>query len=224
MELLSVLKILGKALQLGLNGVEALITEGLDLKELATVPALTDLVGEFGRKKADSRPDLDAQLLVIITRCFGQAIGRHWQYNASLAPSPSRLRLFMSKEEAKRADEIEQRLELALSALKVLGRPGDLPAGAQEWKHVEALTGDPRSTPYYRALWKAFTDSKLDDPEDPGPPLIALSLGVRLEFERYFLLAYHKALSSAEGQPLHGPQFHVEASQQFEHLRRSALV
>ncbi|HLL05520.1 MAG TPA: pentapeptide repeat-containing protein [Myxococcaceae bacterium] len=202
MEILSAIKILGKALQLGLSGAEALITEGLDLKELAAVPALTDLVGEFGRKKGDRSPDLDAQLLGIITRCFGQAIKRHWAYNPSLAPSPSRLRLFMSKEEAKRAAEIEQRLELALRALKVLGPPGDLPAGPQEWKHVESLTGNPLSTPYYRALWKAFTDSKLDDPEDPGPPLIDLSLGARPEFEHYFLLAYYKALSSAEGQPL----------------------
>ncbi len=203
MDNLSLIKILGKVLQLGLKGYEAWKSEGLGLKELGAVRALTDLAGEFAGKKSDRSVDLDAQLLAVTTRCFGHAIGRHWAFNQSLAPSPTKLRLFMNKEEQKRAKEIEQRLEFAVGLLKGLGQPGDLPAGKREWTHVESLTLGPLSTPYYQALWKSFTDLNLDDPDDAGPPLIDLSGGGgRLEFERHFLLAYHQVLSSAEGQPL----------------------
>ncbi|HEX8699261.1 MAG TPA: hypothetical protein VF815_10525, partial [Myxococcaceae bacterium] len=224
MDVLSVIKILAKALQLGLSSSEAWNTEGIGLKELGAVRALTDLAGEFSTRKADRRPDLDAQLLAVITRCFGHAIGRHWAFNQSLAPSPSKLRLFMNKEEKKRYKEIEQRLKLAIDSLKGLGQPGDLPAGKQEWEHVESLTRGPLSTPYYQALWKAFTDSKLDDPEDAGPPLIDLSSGGgRLEFEHHFLLAYHQVLSSTEGQPLHEYQSRL-SSDYLGRLLRTLLL
>jgi hypothetical protein len=201
MEWLVAGKLLGKALAAGVAGYEAWTTVGFDTKELAAIPAVIDLLGELGGKASKRSPEMEALHLEIITRCFGQAFGRHWKFNSALAPKLKGLRVFMTKQERKRAEEIELRMGLALQELKELASPGDRPA-AQEWSQVASLAGGPLSTPYYRALWTAFTNPKLDDENLKEPPLLDLGEAGRLEFERHFLLAYHQALTSSVGQPL----------------------
>ncbi|WNG53420.1 NACHT domain-containing protein [Archangium gephyra] len=198
MDLPVAVKALSKLLALALTEYEAVTVEGFDTKELATLPALTDLLGEL--KAGERSLDMEALHLGVITRCFGQALGRHWAFNKSMVPKG--FRLFMSKEERKRADEINVRMNLATEDLEGLGRPGDLPAGVGAWRHAGALSSGPLATPYYRALWRAFTDPKLEDGEAGTPPLIDLGETGRLEFERHFLLAYHQVLSTSAGQPL----------------------
>jgi uncharacterized protein YjbI with pentapeptide repeats len=201
MELPFAVKVLSKLLDLGLAGVEAWTNEGFDTKELATLPVLTDLIGELGGKPAEGSSDMEALHLAVITRCFGLAFRRHWAFNESLAPRVGGFWPIKGKEERKRAEEIERRMDLALEALKELSKPGDRPV-AQEWSQVTSLAGSPLSTPYYQALWSAFTNPKLDDESVGESPLLEPSGAGRLEFERHFLLAYHQALSTSVGQPL----------------------
>lgn len=203
MDPLSAIKLLSKLVQLGLQGVKAWTTEGLGDPELSTLNTLVGVLGEFSGKADQRSVQMSALQLALISNCFGQALARHWASNQSLVPPRSRLRrFFMTAEEKNRAEEIDLRMKLALSSLKSLANPGDLPAGPQEWRQVEALTGSPLATPYYRVIWHAFTNPNLEDPEDPRLPLIDLEGDARLEFERHFLLAYHQELNSAAGQPL----------------------
>lgn len=195
-------KALGKLFQFGITVYESWTTEGFAPKELETLPALVDFLGELSGNKTGRSLDMEALHLGLITRCFGQAFGRHWAFNKSLAPKLGGFRIFMSKEERQRAQEIELRVKLATEMLEELGRIGDLPAGEEEWKRVGKLTGGPLSTPYYQALWSAFTNKNLDEDGTGTPPLLDLGETGRLEFERHFLLAYHQALSSQVGQPL----------------------
>jgi hypothetical protein len=140
--------------------------------------------------------------LGLVTQCFGHALGRQWAFNNALVPRG--LRLFMSKEQREREDEIKLRVKLALDSLPKLGgsldRPGERPASVEELKRSERLE-DPLATPYYRALWEAFSNPKLDEAGEARPPLLDLEKG-RLEFERDFLLAYHQALAAPGGEQL----------------------
>lgn len=198
--LAAAVKTISRLIQLGIAAYDSWKGEGLDTKELGTLPPVLDFIGDLGGgRSGESSADMAALQLGIITRCFGQAFGRHWAFNKSLAPTRlKRFRLFMSKEEKKRAEEIELRVRLATESLR---KPGDLPTGAQEWKLVQSLSGSPLSTPYFQSLWNAFSDPKLDD-EGTEPPLLDLGESGRMEFERHFLLAYHQTLASPAGQPL----------------------
>ncbi|HYO64746.1 MAG TPA: hypothetical protein VEU33_01580 [Archangium sp.] len=159
MDLPVAVKALSKLLQLGLTVYEAVTVEGFDTKELATLPALTDLLGEL--KAGERSLDLEALHLGVITRCFGQALGRHWAFNESMVPKG--FRLFMNKEERKRAEEIDVRTNLATESLKELGRPGDLAVGMEAWRHAGSLFSGPLATPYYRAFWKASAGAILEE-------------------------------------------------------------
>lgn len=199
---LSPIKVLVKLLQTGVVAWDAWETAGVGEKEVTAVRLAIDAVNELRGNGRGASANMAAVHWGVITQCFGHALGRQWAFNKALAPRG--LRLFMSKEQRERADEIELRVKLAVSSLPMLGaslaQPGDLPASVQEVKRSEMLE-DPLATPYYRALWDAFSSPKLDEGDEARPPLLDLEKG-RLEFERGFLLAYHQALASPGGEQL----------------------
>ena len=199
---LSSIKVLSKLLQTGFAAWDAWQSVGVGGKEVTAVRLAMDVLDELRGTSPGSSADMAAVHFGVITQCFGHALGRQWVFNEALAPRG--LRILMSKEQRKRADEIELRTKLAVSSLPKFGasleQPGDLPASVQEVRRSELLA-DPLATPYYRALWDAFSNPKLDDGDEERPPLLDLEKG-RLEFERDFLLAYHQALASPGGERL----------------------
>jgi uncharacterized protein YjbI with pentapeptide repeats len=68
----------------------------------------------------------------------------------------------------------------------------DAPDLSAQAYFIRRLTDDPLRTPYYEALWQAFTDASWE------PPL--LLRGRRRTFEHFFRLAYGTALASHEGE------------------------
>jgi len=196
--------VLSKLLQAGMSAWDAFKEEGISSKELTAIRLATDLLGDLGGKSSGQLSDMAALHFGVVTQCFGHALGRQWAFNRQLAPQG--LRLFMNKEQRKRADEIDLRVKLAVSALPKFGGPallqaGDLPASAEGVRDAAAI-GEPLATPYYRALWEAFSNPKLDEGDEARVPLLDLEKG-RLGFERDFLLAYQQVLASPEGQKLH---------------------
>jgi hypothetical protein len=174
---------LSKLLKVGLAFYEAWQNEGFDTKELSALGEVLDVAGGLGGKQREQ--ELAALHLAIITRCFGQAVGRYWANNRKPAPTQPgqktwRLHLFMSKEEKQRTKELEARME---SAAKNLLVPGAQPAGHKEWSLVESLVGSPLATPYYQALWKVFSEPRPDTSEagesPPAGPREGRADGVR---------------------------------------------
>jgi hypothetical protein len=201
-ELLGSAKVLIKLLQSGLSAWDAWASEGIGGKEATAVRLAMDAVEELRSQSSGQLSDMAALHLGIVTQCFGHALGRQWAFNRALVPVG--VRLFMSKEQRARADEIELRVTLAIKSLPRFGaslaQPGDLSADVEEVRRAELLA-DPLATPYYRALWEAFSNPKLDEGDEARVPLLDLDKG-RLEFERDFLLAFHQALASPGGEKL----------------------
>ncbi|NMO23183.1 hypothetical protein HPC49_48210 [Pyxidicoccus fallax] len=190
-------KALSKLLQVGMTAWEASQEGGIGSKEITAIRLATDLLGELGGKSSGQPTDMEALHFGVITQCFGHALGRQWAFNKELAPRG--LLRFIGKERRARVEEIDLRVKLAASSLRKL-QVGDLPAGVDAIK-VAAAIDEPLATPYYKALWEAFSNPKLDEGEERLVPLLDLENG-RLGFERDFFLAYQQVLSSAEGQKL----------------------
>lgn len=202
-EVIVAAKVLSKLLQAGMAAWDAFQEKGIGSKEVTAIRLATDLLGELGGKGSVQFADMAALHLGVITQCFGHALGRQWAFNRQLAPRG--LRLFMGREQRERAEEIDLRVKLAVSSLPKSGgaslrQAGDHPASVEEIK-AAGVMDEPLATPYYRALWKAFTNPKLDEGDEERVPLLDLENG-RLGFERDFLLAYQQALAAPEGQKL----------------------
>ena len=196
------IKVLTKLLHTGFAAWDAWQTAGVGGKEVNAVRSAMDAMEEFRGNKPGSSSDMADVHLGVITKCFGHALGRQWTLNKALAPRG--LRLFISKEQREREKEINLRVKHAVDSLPRTGAAleqlGDFPASVQEMKRSERLE-EPLATPYYRALWDAFSNPKVEEGGEAHPPLLDLEKG-RLEFERDFLLAYYQALASPEGEQL----------------------
>jgi hypothetical protein len=200
------LKALAALFKLGLAGYQMWKEESSFTRQVEVLRDKLDLMGRVWRRPGGDpdRKGVDRELaalhLAVVTRCFGQAFGRHWAYNEKLAPEqPGLLARLMKSEEHQRAEQIQVRMRYAANELPV---PGNLPAGRQEWELVGSLAGSPLSTPFYKALWRAFSDPRLEAPEEGEPPLLELGENGRLEFERHFQLACYHANASPTGQLL----------------------
>jgi uncharacterized protein YjbI with pentapeptide repeats len=201
-EWLGYAKVLIKLVQAGLSGWDAWTSEGIGSKEGTAIRLAAEALEELRSQSSGQLSDMAALHLGVVTQCFGYALGRQWAFNKALVPRG--LRLFMSQEQRERAEEIELRVKLAVSSLPKFGaslaQPGDLPADLKGVRDAELLA-DPLATPYYRALWEAFTNPKLDEGDEARVPLVDLDKG-RLGFERDFLLAFQQALASPGGEKL----------------------
>lgn len=184
-----------KVFQLGMQGWEALCAEGFDAKDLKAIQAIMDAGAGALKKKRGKQPPPDAatRQMALVLVSFGRAFERHWVGTRSLGSS--RMSRFFDREEDTRQKDIENRLRLARLTPPSIG---DRAPGASELAAVEALTGPPLATPYYRKLWWAFSDPKLVlDGEEPP---LELDQDTARTFERHFLLAYGQVLHSPAGQ------------------------
>jgi uncharacterized protein YjbI with pentapeptide repeats len=202
-EVIGTAKVLSKLLQAGMAAWDAFQEKGIGGKEVTALRRATELLGELKGKGAVQFADMAALHLGVITQCFGHALGRQWAFNRQLAPRG--LRLFMGREQRERAEEIDLRVRLAVSSLPKSGgaslrQAGDLAAGVEEIRAADVID-EPLATPYYGALWNAFSNPKLDEGDEERVPLLDLENG-RFGFERDFLLAYQQALATPEGQKL----------------------
>jgi hypothetical protein len=147
----------------------------------------------------NSSHDLAARHLALVTHAFGVAFRAHWGGNQTMAPEfqkPSWVgRAFLAKEERVRLEEIHLRLRLAVESLVLHTADG---SAKETFGRISDLVEEPLGSPYYGALWRAFTDPRLHASEDIQ--LFELSdPGAKLEFERSFRLAYAESVATPEG-------------------------
>lgn len=202
--------VLSKLISAGLTAKGALSTlasGGFDEKDVRALQTLLDMgvsVAGTGDKPSSS---MAARHLGLVASAFGQAFGRHWHQSAQFVPAKGAyggFRRFLSKDERQRANELDARARAAAVRLR---EPGNQPGGKKELAIVDALTASPLETPYFRALWEAYSDPDplLLEGEAGDPPLL-MSDTTRREFERHFLLAYFELLASQSGSAVEGYQ------------------
>lgn len=182
---------LAKLIGLGMKGWSAIESRDSVEKDVAAIQTLLETGSSFASMRTQVAPPVAAQHLALVARSFGQAVGRHQEFHGKLLLTGG-LRRWLNRSDRQREEEIELRVKAA--ALFPHGL-GDDPRG--EVDVVGALTGSPLDTSYYRKLWQAFSDPGMTLPGEE-PPLV-MSQTARREFERYFLLAYMRALESPAG-------------------------
>jgi len=182
---------LAKLIGLGMKGWSAIESRDSVEKDVAAIQTLLETGTSFASMRTQVAPPVAAQHLALVARSFGQAVGRHQEFHGKLLLTGG-LRRWLNRGDRQREEEIELRVKAASLFPHGLG---DDPRG--EVDLVGALTGSPLDTSYYRKLWQAFSDPGMTLP-DEEPPLV-MSQTARREFERYFLLAYLRALESPVG-------------------------
>jgi hypothetical protein len=196
--ILTGVKVLHSFLQMSIAARGAWREEGFGKDEVSALGALQSAAEGLWKlkPKKEEPPELGALHLGIVARCFGHAIGRYQAYYELLAPRARPL--FETAAGPARQQPTSEQIERVLrSAARMRIDPGSMPVDKPEIDLVESLTGSPLNTPYYRFLWDAFFL-----PVDGEPPLLELGAGGKLEFERYFVLAWGDALNSTVGNRL----------------------
>jgi len=180
----SAIGVLSKVIGLGIKGWSALGERDLSKDDLEALRTLLDTSASILATRQPQAATAGALHLALVARAFGRAVGRHQEFHGKL-PLTAGLRRWVNRADREREEEIQQRVKLAVLALRQLGNDlrGDV-------DHITALTAHPLSTPYYRELWRAFSDPGLTIEEAGELPPLDMSSAARREFERYFLLAY----------------------------------
>jgi len=180
----SAIGVLSKVIGLGIKGWSALGERDLSKDDLEALRTLLDTSASILATRQPQAATAGALHLALVARAFGRAVGRHQEFHGKL-PLTAGLRRWVNRADREREEEIQQRVKLAVLALRQLGND---PRGDVD--HITALTAHPLSTPYYRELWRAFSDPGLTIEEAGELPPLDMSSAARREFERYFLLAY----------------------------------
>jgi len=197
-EILAGVQVLRSLLQAGMSARDVWKEESFGKEEVAALGALHGTVDGLWKLKPNQEEELGSQHLAFVARCFGQAIRRYQEYLHQIV-SPQQRALFSSEagvgqQHQLAPEKMEQRLK---SVAQIRISPGSMPVAKPEFDLVESLTGNPLNTPYYRFLWDAFFK-----PMDGEPSLLPLETGGRVEFERYFVLAWGEAMASTIGERL----------------------
>lgn len=206
MEPLAVATVLSSLISIGLKVGKAREVDGLGESEFEALKAFLDS-GSSVLAKVRGKKDPRAAVLqlALTTQAFGRALGRHWAGSATMVPGntllPDRVAKRWKADEHARRKEIELRTRFAELRLR---EPGNAGAGLGEIELVRALVGQPDATPYYRALWAAFTNPDLAEPGQEGEPredspLVLSRPGAEAEFRRHFRLAYTELEATAQG-------------------------
>lgn len=192
MEPTSVLAALTHAFTLGMKGWKALQSNGFDQADVEAIKTALDI----GTKAAGTRraePSAAATYLALVLAAFGRAFERHWVGTRSLRP-PTGLARFFGRDDAAQRHEIETRLSMArLTPVTV----GDRAPGTAELAGLDMLTASPLHTPYYRELWRVFSEPRLVLPGEQPP--LDMQEDTARQFERHFLLAWWEARTSPAG-------------------------
>jgi uncharacterized protein YjbI with pentapeptide repeats len=187
--------VLSKLITLGLKGAGA--SDGnFDEKDVEALRTLLDTGAALSGLRKQSAPSAAALHLAIVARAFGRAVARHQEFHGKLLLTGG-LRRWLSRSDKEREQEIELRVRLAALRVRQLG---DSPH--TEVAYVDQLVGSPLGTPYYRALWQAFSDPALTNEDLNEEPPLVMSATARREFERYFLLAHLEGAASPSAQSL----------------------
>lgn len=184
---------ISKLIGLGIKGWSALDDRDFDKNDVEALRALMDAGAAESAKRKAAGSTAAALHLALVARAFGRAVGRHQEFHGKLLLSGG-LQRWINRADRERQAEIEERVKLAALKVKQLGND---PRG--EVEQIAALTEGPLATPYYRELWRVFSDPKLTIAEAGEEPPLVMSPTARREFERYFLLAYLTGLSGPAG-------------------------
>ncbi|MCP3057488.1 pentapeptide repeat-containing protein [Myxococcus sp. K38C18041901] len=189
--ILAALPILKSILDLGIAARDAWKELGLGANEIKTLSELIGATKTIHTERASPKEiELGALHLALTTQCFGHALGQ-LQSN----------RIFHTVHIPLGAPSTTPLVAETQTILKNLNithiTPGTMPSGTVELELIEGLTGNQLANPYYLALWNAtFTTT------NNCPPPIEVKGFETLEFERNFLLAWEKALTSTPGTQL----------------------
>lgn len=190
---------LGTLISVGLKASKARDVEGVGGEELEALKSVFDAGGVVSRLRSKREPRPGALQLALISQAFGFALARHWAGSTAMVPEksllPDRVAKLWKGDEHARREAIEQRTQFAELRLR---EPGNAEAGLGELELVRALAGLPDATPYYRALWAAFTNPALSEPGE-DPPLDLGRPGAEAEFRRHFRLAYTELEATPHG-------------------------
>ena len=99
----------------------------------------------------------------LVTVAFGAAWRRHWLYDDLLAPSLSRSKWrswFQGKNTREGLRQVRERLTSGNFAASLPG-DGDVRAGLELSSYCDNALG----SRWYRALWRAFNEPRMDDDE-----------------------------------------------------------
>lgn len=186
------LGVMSKLLGAGMKVWDSAGDGSFDKKDLEGLRALVETAGGLVGKRKAKAPEAAALHLALVTRSFGRALGRHQELHGLTAPLDSAWQRWRNKGDKAREKEIELRVKLAAPRLTELGAGGE-----KELELLDMLSGSPLSTPYYRALWWAFTEQQLTVAEQGDVPPFDLTATAAREFERFFLLEYLRGLTAA---------------------------
>jgi hypothetical protein len=217
--------VLAKILVAGLTARIGARTAELDADDLSAIEKFLEVgLGAAGALRGaggSGSASMEALHFALVTRAFGAALRDHWHDDARLAPVlakvPGYRALFRSKSDPERNKEAAERLGFALVTLKKIQDDGPSDALGR----VRAVVEHPLTTPYYRALWHAFTHATLDESE--ATPLVLFERPEnKLAFEGTFLLAHAEEMAGAAAEKLRN---HLVALQESEPriLRRLLL-
>lgn len=219
----AVITVLSKLIGLGIAAHKAYESDGFGEEDLSALKAFLETGSGLLSKKGNEDRPVGAIQLALVVKAFGVAVGRHWAFNDRMVPGPSRLpqwlRQIWDSPRANRYREIELRLQLADLTPLLPNHKGDPVA---ELRTLQQITSQPLNSPYYRALWKAFSDPALDG--KGAEPLLSLEKrGDARELEAYFRQAYIEALATADGRRVQ--QWHIElASEKTEALLHGLML
>ena len=131
----------------------------------------------------------------LVTVAFGAAWRRHWLYDDLLAPSLSRSKWrswFQGKNTREGLRQVRERLTSGNFAASLPG-DGDVRAGLELSSYCDNALG----SRWYRALWRAFNEPRMDDDEGNrvhccssstgggGKTAVSLSVTSGWRFERH---------------------------------------
>lgn len=196
MEPVTAVIVVSKLIGLGMKSWSALDNSEINKDDVDALRTLLDTGTSLSGMRKPAPPSAAATHLALISRAFGRAVGRHFKFHGKSMPGGKLGRLFDSEARGFQR-QLEQRVEQARLRIQPLGN-----APKSEASHVDDLTGSPLATPYYRALWAAFTQSQPTVVDDDPAPLLVASATTRSDFERYFLLAYLEEIASPAGSAL----------------------
>jgi len=217
--------VFGKAFNVGLAAYKVRKEWEVNADAVEAVASLFgesgDLVGMLPSGGGREALRLFARHAVLVTYAFSAACRDHWAGNTEMAPifdKSSRLRaVFQSKGETEKARDVQSRLKRALDRVGVSERQD----ASKTFDLVSALVGEPLGSPWYQALWEAFTNPLLEDGQRSGW-LELKDPGARLEFECAYCLAYADVLMSSAGADVARGVLQVQASR--PDLLRELLV
>lgn len=209
--------VLAKLLAVGIKTWDAVVHQGFGKEEIEALKGAIEAGESAAGLRKTPAAGAGAQHLALIVASFGRAFEQHWVGTRRFATHG--LRRFFDKEEQARQHEIETRLRLAHLGLPGLGDRGP---GLEELALVDGWVHGPLHTPWYRELWRVFSDPKLTIAELGEKPPLDLQPTTARQFERHFLLAYWQGLGGAPGRVL---EPHLQSMEKYrQHLVRETLV